>query len=289
MSKLPVLKPAWDYFLSQQRIPNETVYHYTNLPAFLSIVRSKTMWATELRFMNDPDELTYSEELIGSVIDEFILVYHRRRDAQRALWLALLKKILHDQLATSSYYSISLCEHHDLRDHWDYYGELGEGVAFGWSIDSPQPEIPIRLRIVYDESRQRELVKRMVDIHLHHFRKEKALRDNPRMLDAGGSLGLILSIFLYNFKRASFKHEFEYRYVYQGLNDSVPAGMVLGHRRAGTVMKPYVIADFSQTALRHVVLGPGSQPGRIAAQVRTALDSNGYAATPIFTASDVLR
>jgi hypothetical protein len=289
MGRLPVLRAAWEYFLSQQRIPNETVYHYTNLPAFLSIVRSKSMWATELRFMNDPDELTYSEELIGSVIDEFILVYHRRRDAQRALWLALLKKILHGHMATSSYYSISFCELHDLRDHWDYYGERGEGVALGWSIDSPQPEIPIRLGVLYDESRQRELVKRMVDIHLHHFRKEKVLRDNPRMLDAAGSLGFILSIFLYNFKRASFACEFEYRYVYQGLDGSVPSGMVLGHRRAGTVEKPYVVADFSQTALRHVVLGPSSQSGRVGAKVRAALDANGYAAAPIYIASDVLR
>lgn len=277
----PVLDEAWRYFLSQQRIPLETVYHYTNEPALLNIIEKKQMWATDLRFMNDPEELTYGRELLEEALLE---AARREKHEQRSRWLALMTGQMRELTRVSNWYSISVCQTADLASQWREYGYEGRGFVLGWSIDTLPPEVPLHVEVVYDRPRQLKLARDLIEIHLRTLRPKKDLargRGNELMLRASGSLGIFLNILLYNFKRDRWASENEIRYVYQGLNGRPPAGTVVKLRPHGEVEKPYIESDFSVVPLRIVIVGPRVE-NSVALKVRRALDLHGYGETPMY-------
>src|SRR3954449_9637430 len=47
---------------------DELVYHYTTFESFLSIVRSKSLWASDLEAVNDPAELYYARGLLQRIL-----------------------------------------------------------------------------------------------------------------------------------------------------------------------------------------------------------------------------
>jgi hypothetical protein len=280
----PVLDEAWRYLLSQQRIPRETVYHYTNEPALLNIIEKKQMWATDLRFMNDPEELTYGRELLEEALLE---AARRERHEQRVRWLALMTGQMRELTRVSNWYSISVCQTADLASQWREYGYEGRGFVLGWSIDTLPPEVPLHVEVIYDRPRQIELARHLIEIHLRTLRPTKDLghgRGKEAMLRAAGSLGILLNILLFNFKRDRWASENEIRYVYQGLNGQPPAGTIVKTRPAGDVAKPYVESDFSAVPLRVVIAGP-SVENNAARNVRRALDLHGYRETPMYRSS----
>jgi hypothetical protein len=48
-------------------VPPELVYHYTDAAGLLGIISSGTLWATDIEFLNDAQELTYAR---ATVLDE---------------------------------------------------------------------------------------------------------------------------------------------------------------------------------------------------------------------------
>ena len=45
-------------------IPHGTLYHYTTFTGLLGIVRSRSLWASDVRYMNDSAELRHTADLI---------------------------------------------------------------------------------------------------------------------------------------------------------------------------------------------------------------------------------
>jgi hypothetical protein len=52
-----------------QTIP-DILYHYTKAVIFQEILNSRTIWASDIRYMNDASEATYVSDILKSVIKE---------------------------------------------------------------------------------------------------------------------------------------------------------------------------------------------------------------------------
>jgi hypothetical protein len=52
------------------REPPRRLYHYTTLSGLVGITSSHSLWASDVRYMNDASELTYAAELISEVLTE---------------------------------------------------------------------------------------------------------------------------------------------------------------------------------------------------------------------------
>ena len=53
------------------------IYHYTSVHTFLKILDSKSIWASDLAKMNDPQEFTIGIELIKKMYqDKFPSLFH---------------------------------------------------------------------------------------------------------------------------------------------------------------------------------------------------------------------
>ena len=57
-------------------LPDETLYHYTNLKGLLGIVESRVLWASDIRYMNDASELKHTVDLIRIEIRQRIAKGH---------------------------------------------------------------------------------------------------------------------------------------------------------------------------------------------------------------------
>ena len=57
------------------------LYHYTTASGLLSMIKSGHLWATELRYMNDPREFLHGAEVILGVIKQIA----KQKNAPRAV------------------------------------------------------------------------------------------------------------------------------------------------------------------------------------------------------------
>jgi hypothetical protein len=286
---------AWQYWMSTIPPLREAFFHYTDVDAFLSIISSRCMWATNLAFMNDPRELTYGATLVEEALEQAIAGC--ASDANRCEWLAAFKETTQDQIGRNAWYSVSFCEEGDLLSQWRAYGAGGGGLALAWKTlsnrpDSRYPDGPILIGIQYKRDTQLKILERIISIHLTYlaaFHDIFADEAQSRLAHATESLAMFLWISLFSFKDAAFESESEYRWVYPTFDGRMPGGKPLRFRQFGGVVKPFFEADFSQADLQEVVYGPTAHADLTAKWLRMALDANGFAETKITPSKIVLR
>jgi hypothetical protein len=240
------------------------------------------MWATDLRAMNDPRELRHGREMI----DQRIKATARKlRNDFKESFLRTVQRLFGSLMADrSSSFSISFSEHTDLPHQWRDYAANGTGFALGWSIDSPCPEIPLRMWVTYNHQQQRELLDGLLNFHLDWIGAviaERSRKPEDALTESGISLARFLDVVTQTFKSQRWSIESEFRYVYRFFDGYEPAGQVFKSRFAQGIEKRYIEADFKQVELRRVVIGPRNDVNIERQWLRRLLDTNGYSETAI--------
>ena len=111
------------------------VWHYTDGPGLLSIVRTHVLWATASGYLNDRDEVSLGYRRLQEELD-------RRAgggdEFARSL-LAHLRELGIDKTdpSPSSFFILSAAEHWDLLAMWRCYGGAGESYAVGLDAAAP--------------------------------------------------------------------------------------------------------------------------------------------------------
>jgi hypothetical protein len=274
-------KEIIEWFIQQYRWPNNVMYHYTSRAALENILRTRQMWATDLRAMNDPDELLYGRRMIHDVIRR--AARHRRNEVKTAFLRSFEQAFWPVIAGPSTSFSISFSEHPDLPGQWRKYAENGSGFALGWSIDDLCPETPLRIWVTYSRAKQQQLVGGLIDLHLKSMAHLYGQGNAPA--DAAAAAGLSLSRFVdavwQTFKGKKWENESEFRFVYQFFSGHEPAGQVFKTRFAGDIEKRYIEADFSRVELRRVIVGPENDVPTTVTWLRRLLDQTGFRKTPV--------
>lgn len=115
--------------LLYEELPQEILYHYTSLNGVMGIVKSRSLWATEVRFFNDTAELKHAVDFISSIIDH--------RLASRSENIELLtqfKRWLNDRIVNGHMlYVVCFTESGNLLSQWRGYSQAAKGVSLGFS------------------------------------------------------------------------------------------------------------------------------------------------------------
>jgi hypothetical protein len=114
------------------------VWHYTDGPGLLSIVRTHVLWATASGYLNDREEVSLGYHRLQEELDA-------RADAGDAFAASLLRHARETDdggsgPSSSSFFILSAAQHWDLLAMWRTYGGAGESYAIG--LD---PTAPLRL------------------------------------------------------------------------------------------------------------------------------------------------
>ena len=111
------------------------VWHYTDGPGLLSIVRTHVLWATASGYLNDREEVSLGYHRLQEELDvragagdEFAATLLRQARAADAD---------HSGPSPTSFFILSAAEHWDLLAMWRCYGGAGESYAVGLDPAAP--------------------------------------------------------------------------------------------------------------------------------------------------------
>lgn len=106
------------------------IYHYTDAVGLLGIISTNRLWATNVRFLNDPSE--------GRHFPERILEFMRQKvGGLTPLENQIINNIssnLEAHAAANETFSVSFCREEDRLSQWRGYGSFGSGYALGFEI-----------------------------------------------------------------------------------------------------------------------------------------------------------
>jgi DUF2971 family protein len=110
----------------------DVVYHYTSMQALRDIVESRSIWATNIRYLNDVLERQHYLSLIKSYVDSM--------NPRSKLYEQLLQRILEDEAEHTPFYALpfvaSFSYERDSLPQWRSYCPHGNGVSIGFRTDS---------------------------------------------------------------------------------------------------------------------------------------------------------
>ncbi|MDF2554113.1 MAG: hypothetical protein K0R60_8 [Microbacterium sp.] len=231
------------------------LYHYTTAAGLAGILSSRSLWATDTRYLNDSYELQLLDEEAREVLSSNPSSLPRWPEVAPAITTALL--IMSSRGRGRTAYSVSFCTNPDLLSQWRGYGAGQQAFAIMFSTQGLRALASAHggqlVRISYDPERRRALVESV----LRH-----ALETAPNPSDHNHTAVHIVQTLRAQFeseapatKHESFAEEAEYRIVVPPL-----AGLPQKTRLGPRGITPHVSLEFpvdeASSIVQGVVVGP---------------------------------
>lgn len=263
--------------------PKGLLYHYTTLSGMLGIVGSRSLWASDIRYMNDSAELKHAADLIRFEVQERISRGQGRADllGQFADWVA--HRITNGHLLFAS----SFRSHGNLLSQWRGYSTHGKGVSLGFAADAILASAARQRfqigRCIYAPATQRRLIRQVVDAveaqagrHLAGTENRQQLAEIYQEIFAAIEIDLLRIAAV--IKHPSFREEREWRIVSPVYADAFACQV--SFREAHAMLVPYVAFDLQPEGggaprVDHVYLGPTSNRNISMNSLRMFLAQNG--------------
>lgn len=193
-----------------KKLPSK-LYHYCSVESMFNIIKSRSLWLSNSKQMNDAEESTWIEQYFPYFIERFEKINQKKLINEAIDFYKDLKE--HP-------FIFCLSEDKDSLSQWRAYSKNGQGVSICFKsdiLDLPniipghnrkEEETIGLIPIVYDETRQSEYMYLVYKVAIDIFKKKK---DNPITVLF---LGISLSQLSRTFKNHSFSEEKEWRIIY---------------------------------------------------------------------------
>jgi hypothetical protein len=282
------------------------LFHYTDARGLLGILTSRTLWATDFRFLNDEQEATYARELFVSALRE---LPNPALDPAHvaAEWPAGFEEVFDDyrgmveqDLGSTAFpvYVACFCEAGDLLSQWRGYG-ADHGYAIEVDTDALERAVVTeRDRVEVESPRVSYVEQDMAGVAQVRYGPEAAtdvVTSAMREVSADSNLGHAgahanvmagtLTTLLAQIKHPGFAEEREWRAVLDGWTVDVK------FRPTAVAIAAYREISFDQDLIVSVRVGPGPHAAVRRDGVIRLLESLGfgYPQPPVFTSDVPLR
>jgi hypothetical protein len=263
-------------------IPQGVLYHYTTFTGLLGIVKSRALWASDIRYMNDSAELRHTADLIQAEVRERIDSGHPNPHllTQFVDWVS--HRITNGHLL----FGASFRSQGNLLSQWRGYSSPGKGVSLGFSPDyivqcAQKQQFRVG-RCIYEPARQRLLIRQVVDavetlagrsVGGEITAAERSVLYRETFAKMETDLLRIAAIL----KHPSFHEEKEWRIVSPVIANNAEAPILF--REGHAMLVPYIEFDISQgaepLALDHLFLGPTPNSNISMHSLKMFLEQNG--------------
>jgi Protein of unknown function (DUF2971) len=158
--------------------PTCTLFHYTSIEGLMGIVDAKALWASEVRYLNDAQELYHFGDLANQKI---LQAQSTNLDSEDREILRQFGEWLRERLSSGPLVFVSsLTENGNLLSQWRGYCPHGKGVSLGFNPEKLMEAADTKAfslgRCIYDLPRQSEIVTKIISIFL---RSAKSLGQTP--------------------------------------------------------------------------------------------------------------
>ena len=147
----------------------ETIYHYTTQKGILGIIPPRAIWATQVHFLNDKNEVFLTFKLLEKELRRLV------GTSQSPQHRSLLNEIRHSlsNVDQTHICTVSFCESGDLLSQWRGYAAQGKGYALGFDLqtlsNTAKQQNFVVWPCVYNPTLQLELVNYLIDCWIQKF------------------------------------------------------------------------------------------------------------------------
>lgn len=232
--------------------PPNTIYHYTTQKGILGIIDKREMWATQVHFLNDKNEIFLTFKLLQEELEK---QFNEAPDPTRKKLLREIRDFL-DIMDQGHICISSFCAVGDLLSQWRGYGNLGKGYAIGFDLKEltriAKRHNFVLWPCVYDPDLQLELVRYLIDLWCQKFTNPAFPKDEIlKHIDIDiCQLAPII-------KDSSFSEEKEWRLVSSVVSNQSPR---FAFREGEYSLIPYynfpIIDEDQKQCINSIVVGP---------------------------------
>lgn len=160
----PVLRSA-DEWARLDASPPITLWHYTTARGALGIISSKSIYATHIRYLNDPSEVSYGVEVVRDACDRYLADVKNERS--RSFLTQLSAALTESAPILTDAYVACFSEEEDNLNQWRLYAAEGGGYAVGASsaaLKRLSGDLGFELvEMIYGKSKQGRLVETLLE------------------------------------------------------------------------------------------------------------------------------
>jgi hypothetical protein len=117
---------------TQPPTPPEILYHYTTAQAFREILNSHTIWASDIRYMNDASEVAHASNILKSVIKDKDAMTSVHSDDERKFLEVIANTF--DFTEMVRVFALCFSELGDSIPQWIAYAGRRGGLAMGMEL-----------------------------------------------------------------------------------------------------------------------------------------------------------
>lgn len=245
-----------EYLHPSARKPETTLFHYTSQSGLLGIVRSKTIWATNIHYFNDVTEFYHAVQLAKREIRR----QKKTTNATGATFLDWVNAEL-ESLKETPIYVCSFSEDGDVLSQWRGYCPNGNGFSIGFEYS--QLELPmgqqgfVLRQCIYEEGLKRTIIEGLVARAAHELMTFDAIIpdawSSQWQVDWFVDVGACL-------KNSSFSEEREWRMI----SVKRPQFEPIHHREGKSMIIPYVEFKLAEKGenlkISKIIIGPTPHP-----------------------------
>jgi Protein of unknown function (DUF2971) len=282
--------------------PPPILYHYTTADGLVGIVHGRTLNATHSNFLNDPQEVSFAEEILRSFLKQRRSAFGAS-DAAKALFYDSLIDSLEKVRSSRELYVASLSEADDLLSQWQSYSSRGYGYSVGFDGHALRdiygsPGIIYLRRVFYSAferdyslNRMAEDAERLIDGLFSQWGESLV----PSMMGLVEIVADLLEEFLVTFKHEAFTDEKEWRVCVVRTSDPLRSSPlpVVGFRVGGSRLVPYMPIQLGggdrPNPIKSIRVGPALDPINDSGVIRMLLEREGLSGVTVGTSRIRLR
>lgn len=224
------------------------LYHYTRDESLINILRSKSLWVTNIEYLNDKSEFTYGINLVNRIIE------NKLYDTQYKIRL----KSMIDKFSKriGSFYIFSLTKNYENLLLWtNYAGTDGLSIGIDYSrmsfflkdlsFDDSEEFIKSNFdvydgNVIYSLQEQEKIINESLDRIYSIYEKYQNVSNTEQFQLIDSSIFYEIIHFITLFKDKCFSPEEEYRFVFEkGENIHTK------YRKNNGMNLPYISLDFN--------------------------------------------
>jgi hypothetical protein len=258
-----------------------SISHYTTIGGMMGIIEDGCVWASNVSYLNDREELTHG--LSGATRALEIVT----KDETYAKWVSSLRAVVKEIQSgrMPNTYAACFCQGSDVLSQWRGYGGSEQAVAI--SFDRADLEALLSSQkavlypVVYGKLNANQQITEQLRENLDELTIFEHAAGDYSLAEKRRRAYRMLSRLLPQFKNIGFQDEREWRFVVQ--HETVREQVCF--RAVGNVVVPYIKlgpGEGSPLPIRRIRVGPGREMDLTKRSVELYLGSRGYSDVKVF-------
>jgi len=271
------------------------IYHYTNIQGLEGIIKSKSFWMTDFKYMNDYKEIIHGLELVDNIVRD-LEKYNKYEEKEEYfnIWKKFIKKGIKKRICISCFSA----DDGDSLSQWRGYGNNGAGISIGLKSNSSfwnYNPLALLKKVIYDTNEQKKIIENIMHTYLivsDWGDKNEKVFLNPKKM----AKSCITSIYehITYFKDNSFEDEKEVRWVYKSDNSYLKMAKLKKPEKEFRISENKIIPYLSSNnipeskskylptqkrdtlPIEDIVVGPQKDADLIVSGIKELLKANGY-------------